>query len=82
MGVHESGKEARVKRVKDVGNEEEASEGASNDAFVASLRRWVGGHARIEASESDSPEQKKKYRGEKRLNKKLLLFTTDFVLVT
>ena len=49
--------EARVKRVKDVGNEEEASEGASNDAVVASLGRSVGGHARVGASESDSPEQ-------------------------
>ena len=48
---------------------EEASEGASNDAVVASLRRSVNGHARIGASESYSPEQKKKYCGEKRLNK-------------
>ena len=66
--------EARVKRVKDVGNEEEASEGASNDAVVASPRRSVGGHARIGASESDSPEQKKKYRSEKRLNKNYFYF--------
>ena len=73
--------EARVKQVKDVGNEEEASEGASNYAVVASVRRSVGGHVRIGASKSDSPEQKKKYRGEKRLNKKLLLLPTDFVLV-
>ena len=50
--------EARVKRVKDVGNEEEPSDSASNDAVVASLRRSVSGHARIGASESDSPEQK------------------------
>ena len=52
--------EARVKQVKDVGNEEEASKGASNDAVVASLRRSVGGHPCVGASEGDSPEQKKK----------------------
>ena len=39
--------EARVKRAKDVGNEEEDSKGASNDAVAASLRRSVGGHARV-----------------------------------
>ena len=42
------------KRVKHVGNEEEASEGASNDAVVASLGRSVGGHARVGASESEN----------------------------
>ena len=31
--------EAWVKRVKDVGNEEEASEGASNDAVVKTVSR-------------------------------------------
>ena len=35
-------------------------EGASNDAVVALLGRTIGGHARVGASESDSPEQKKK----------------------
>ena len=37
-----------------------ASEGASNDAVVASLGRTVGGNARVGASESDSNEQTKK----------------------
>ena len=60
--------EARVKRIKDIGNEEEASEGASNHTVIASLRWSVGRHTCIGASESDSPEQKKKYRGKKRLN--------------
>ena len=46
--------EAWVKRVKHVGNEEETSEGASNDAVVASLGRSVGGHARVGASENES----------------------------
>ena len=46
--------EAWVKRVKHVGNEEETSEGASNDAVVASLGRSVGGHARVGASESEN----------------------------
>ena len=36
--------EAWIKRVKHVGNEEETSEGASNDAVVGSLGRSVGGH--------------------------------------
>ena len=51
--------EARVKRVKNVGKEEEASEGASNDGVVVSLSRSVGGHTRVGASKSDSLEQKK-----------------------
>ena len=66
--------EVLVKRVKDIRKEEEASEGASNDAVVASLRRSVGGHARIGVSDSDSPEQKKKYSGEKRLHKNYCYF--------
>ena len=41
--------EAWVKRVKQVGNEEETSERASSDAVVASLGRSVGGHAPVEA---------------------------------
>ena len=45
--------EAWVKRVKHVGNGEEASVGASNDAVVASLGRTVGGHARVGAGESE-----------------------------
>ena len=52
--------EAWVKRVKHVENEEEASESASNDAVVASLRRSVGGYARLGARESDSPKQNRK----------------------
>ena len=55
--------EAWVKRVKHVGNEEEASEGASNDVVVASLGWSVAGHAHVGASESDSPDQKRKYPG-------------------
>ena len=51
--------EAKVKRVKDVENEEEASESASNDAVVASLGRSVGGHSHLRASESDSRAEKK-----------------------
>ena len=39
------------------------------NAVLASSRRAVGGHARVGASESDSPEQKRKYPGEKWLNK-------------
>ena len=46
--------EAWVKRVRQVGNEEETSEGASNDAVVASLGRSVGGHIRVGASESEN----------------------------
>ena len=46
--------EAWVKQVKHVGNEEETSEGASNDAVVASLARSVGGHAHVGASESEN----------------------------
>ena len=52
--------EARVHHVK---KEEETSEGASNDAVVASLGRWVGGHAHVGASKSDFPEQKISWRG-------------------
>ena len=37
--------EAWVKRVKHVGNEEEASKSTSNDAIVALLGRSVGEHA-------------------------------------
>ena len=48
--------EAWVKRVRDVGSEE-TSEGASNDAVVASLGRSVGGHARAGASESGSDSE-------------------------
>ena len=62
--------EVLVKRVKQVRNKEEASEGASNDAVFASSGRTVRGHAaRVGASVSDSPEQKRKYPGEERLNK-------------
>ena len=43
--------EAWVKRVKHVGNEEEGSEGESNDAVVASLGRSVGRHAGVRARE-------------------------------
>ena len=64
--------EAWVKRVKDVGNEEEASEGASNGAIVASLRRSVGEHARVQPSESNNPEQKKKISWKKTAQQKLL----------
>ena len=46
--------EAWVKRERHVGNEEEASEGASNDAVVALLGKSVGGHARVGASESEN----------------------------
>ena len=46
--------EAWVKRIKHAGNKEETSEGASNDAVVASLGRSVGGHARVGASESEN----------------------------
>ena len=46
--------EAWVKRVKHVGNEEETSEGVSNDAVVGSLGRSVGGHAPVGASESEN----------------------------
>ena len=49
--------EAWVKRVRRVGSEEETSEGASNDAVVASLGRSVGGHARAGASESGSDSE-------------------------
>ena len=73
MGCARAGTvEARVKRVKDVGNEEEASKGPTNDAVIASLRRSVGGHAREGASESDSPEQKKKISWRERAQQKLL----------
>ena len=41
------------------GTRRKPSEGTSNDAVVVSLRRSVGGHARIGASESNSPEQKR-----------------------
>ena len=58
--------------MKQVKNEEETSEGASNDAVVELLGRSVGEHARVRASDSAIPEQKK-YPGEKRLNKKLRL---------
>ena len=44
--------EAWVKRVKHVGNEEETSEGARNDAVVASLGRSIGEHAPVGASDS------------------------------
>ena len=47
-----------VTRVKHVKKEEETSEGASNDAVVASLGRWVGGHSHVGASKGDFPEQK------------------------
>ena len=46
--------EARVKRVNHVGNEEETSEGASNDDAVGLLGRSVGGHAPVGASESEN----------------------------
>ena len=37
--------EAWVKRVKQVGNKEETSEGVSNNAVIGSLGRLVSGHA-------------------------------------
>ena len=74
--------ESRVKRVKDVWNEQEASEGASNDRVVVSLRRSVGGHARVGASKSDSLEQKKNIFWRETAQQKLLLIPTDFILVT
>ena len=43
--------EGWVKRVKHVGNEEEASESTSNDAIVVLVGQSVGGHARLGASE-------------------------------
>ena len=46
--------EAWVERVKHVGNEEETSEGASNDAVVASLGRSIGGHAPVGASKGEN----------------------------
>ena len=46
--------EAWVKRVQHVVSYEETFEGATNDAVVASLRRSVGGHACVGASESGS----------------------------
>ena len=55
--------EALVMRVKPVGKEKESSEGASNDAVVASLGRTVGGRARVGASESDSPGKNRKHPG-------------------
>ena len=72
--------EALVKRVKHVGNEKEASEGASNDAVVASLGRTVGGHARVGASESDSPGKKKKTSWRGTAQQKLRLSAADFVI--
>ena len=52
LRVRESGNGGGVgKRVKHVGNEEEASESTSNDTIVALLGRLVGGHARLGASE-------------------------------
>ena len=48
--------ESWVKRVKHVGNEEETSEGASNDAVVGSLGRSVGRHTPVGASESEPSE--------------------------
>ena len=65
-----------------VGNEEEASESASNDAVVASLGRSVGGHARFGAKESDSLEQKRKMSWRETAQQKLRLSAADFVLVT
>ena len=52
--------EAWVKRVRHVRNKEGASESASNGAIVASLGRSVGRYALTGASDSDSPEQKRK----------------------
>ena len=46
--------EAWAKRVKHVGNEEETSEDASNDALVGSLGRSLGGHAPVGKSESQN----------------------------
>ena len=74
--------EAWLKRVNDVGNEEEASESASNDATIASLGRSVGRHARVGESENDSPEQKRKMSWRGTAEQKLLLSAADFVLVT
>ena len=74
--------EALVKRVKHVGNEKEASEGASNDAVVASLGRTVGRQARVGVSEGDSPEKEKKTSWRGTAQQKLRLSEADFVLVT
>ena len=74
--------ESWVKLVMHVGNEEEASKDASDDAVVTSLRRSVGGNARVGASESDSPEQKKKISWQETAQQKLRLSAADFVLVT
>ena len=55
--------EAWIKPVKHVGNEEETSEGASNDAVVGSLGRSVGGHTPppppVGASESENGSDSK-----------------------
>ena len=53
--------EAWVKRVKHVGNEEEASETTSNDAIVALLGRSVAGHARLGTSERKESVLAKNY---------------------
>ena len=47
-----------------------------------SLRRLVGGHACVGASESDSPEQKKKISWQETAQQKLLLIAADFVVLT
>ena len=78
-GVHESGNGGGAGQVlKHVGNEKEASEGASNDAVVASLGRTVGGDARVGASQSDSPERKKKTSWRGTAQQKLRLSAADF----
>ena len=51
--------EAWVEVINHVGNEEETSERASNDAVDASLGRSVGGHARLGASESENGSDRK-----------------------
>ena len=60
----------------------EASEGASNDAVVASLGRLVGGHVRLGSIESDSPHQKRKMSWRGTAQQKLRLSAADLVFVT
>ena len=82
-GVHESGMvEALDKQVKHVGKGGGTFEGVSNDAIIVTLRWTVGRHARIGASESNAPEQKKKISWRGTAQQKLQLSAANFVLVT
>ena len=61
-GLHESGNGGGVGQASKARRERGGtSEGASNDAVVASLGRSVGGYARVGARESDSPKQNRKH---------------------